>query len=430
MAYKRRYLSGQEAATVDIAEDAITPDKISPGAVGPEALAPDSVTGEKILPGTIETSDLKDELITSPKISPGAVDTEALAAKCVTQEKLSDEILPSVRPFSPGIATEEIADDAVDHDKIKPEAVESDSIKPGAVNTAAVAHDAITDDKIADDAVQAEHVENGAIVAGKCANDSISETCIIDGSCAHDKIGVGAVAGDRVADHGIDLGKLDYNSVLEENLAVNALAARHLEAYRVGYIDFSEDFRGVDVCNRWRKQLTYDGYIINTEEGVKLVSPSAAAGWPVLMDYGGNGIVGYGGKLLLTFLLAGSDEPITLQGRQLGLKRVSDEDAWIMFYQDENNPNTNWYATTREAGSTNMVDTGIGLVAGPQILGIEWNSPTNVRFYIDGIQVAEITTHIPNDSILDPYVWLCMHTAAIRDFTLGAMSLQRIRETP
>jgi len=416
--------------TVDIGEGAVTEDKIAPGAVGSEEIAPDAVTGEKILDGTIDSADLKDGAVTAPKIAPGAVTTEKIPDGAITAVKIDPTSGIPTRPLTPGAATAEIADEAVTADKLAADAVETDKIKDGAVSTPKIAHDAITEDKIADAAVEAEHIENGAIVAGKCANDSISEPCIIDGSCTHDKIGAGAVAGDRVANLGIDPGKLNYNSVLEENLAVNALAARHLEAYRVGYIDFSEDFRGVDVCNRWRKQLTYDGYIINTEEGVKLVSPSAAAGWPVLMDYGGNGIVGYGGKLLLTFLLAGSDEPITLQGRQLGLKRVSDNDAWIMFYQDQYNPNTNWYATTKEAGSTNMVDTGIGLVAGPQILGIEWNSPTNVRFYIDGIQVAEITTHIPNDSILDPYVWLCMHTAAIRDFTLGAMSLQRIRETP
>ena len=415
MAYKRRYLSGQEAVTVDIAEDAITPDKIQPGAVGPEALAPDSVSGEKIIPGTIETSDLKDELITSPKISPGAVDTEALAAKCVTQEKLSDEILPSVRPFSPGISTAEIADDAVDHSKLGPEAVESDSIKPGAVDTAAVAHDAITDDKISDDAVQSEHVENGAIVAGKCANDSISEPCIVDGSCTHDKIGAGAVYGDRIPDGAIDedhlaadsvgSDELQADAVTTEKLDESALAQRHIVTLRLNQVSLFEEFIGSSWSNKWIGEILTGAQLYIDDSGS-------------LRMYVGMGVAG-SCRLYAPYVpdvLAGVDQSIDFRAFFLGM--LGDGTARLGIYADDDNyiafrainpvaaGTVNWYAVCRSGGVETAVDTGIGFNAGEWVFSLRITGLSKVEFFINGVSVAEITTNIPTAFVpaLDAYL--------------------------
>jgi len=431
MGYKRRYLSGQDAQTVDLGERSVTADKIAPGAVDTEELAPDSVTGEKILDGTIDSADLKDGAVTTPKIVDAGVTTEKIADEAITAAKINPASGIPVRPLSPGLATAEIADSAVTAAKLGAEAAETSKIKDGAVSTDKVAHDAITEDKIADSAVEAEHIQNGAVVAGKLGNNSVVETNIVDGTVTHDKIGVGAVAGDRVADLGIDPGKLDYLSVAEENIQTAALALRHLESYHVRDVDLSEDFRGVDVSNRWRKLLNYDSYIITTEKGVKLISPSNASGWHCQMDYDSKGIVGYGGKLLLSFVIPVIAEPLNYRNVKLGLCRVSDAAAFIWFQANDNaGAVPNWYAWCADGGPTDNADTGIPIVAGPQILGIEWNSPTNIRFYIDGIQVAELTTNIPNDSILDPFMFCASHTSSIRDLTVSVMSLQKLRELP
>jgi len=369
MAYKRRYLSGQEAVTVDIAEDAITSDKILPGAVGSEALARDSVTGEKITPGTIETSDLKDGLITPEKIATSAVGTEALAEKCVTPEKLSDDISPSVRPFSPGIATEEIADDAVDHDKIKSEAVESDSIKPGAVDNSAVAHDAIDDDKIADDAVQSEHIENGAVVSGKLGNNSVSEPCIIDGSCSHDKISDNAVYGDKIPDGGIDedhlasdsvgSSELQADAVTTEKLQAAAIARRHWNSLLVRESIFFEEFGGEGLSNKWVAAGEAGGLVVpDGANGIKIQTG------PLLHDtqkisFGGNGIVVPNiHKPSMMFMLTGRTDPKSWFRCWMGL--VLNVSNMINFcITDAGAGATKWQAQTVSGGVVTTVDTGV-----------------------------------------------------------------------
>jgi len=423
MAYKRRYLSGQEAVTVDIGQGAVTADKILPGAVGPEALAPDAVTGEKILAGTIETSDLKDGLITPEKLAPNAVETEAIKDGAVTAAKIDPASGIPTRPLSPGLATAEIADEAVDHSKLKPECVESDSIKPGAVNTAAVAADAIDDTKIADDAVQAEHIENGAIVAGKCANNSISESCIINGSCTHDKLSDNAVYGDKVANLGIDPGKLDYNSVLEPNLSVNALSRRLWTSLVARENIFFEEFGGAGLSNKWVSAGEAGGGVVpDGANGIKILT-GAVLHDKQQITFGGNGIVvpNVHGPAMM-FLLTGRTEPKGLLRAWMGMWK--DISNYIAFAVTDVGPGAdNWKAVTRSGGVDTTEDTGIASIDGAMLFEIDVSDPASVKFYIDGILVKTITTNIPTAEVLEPWFYLDTGAAAAKYWLLKYVNI-------
>jgi len=432
MAYKRRYLSGQEATTIDISEGAITPDKISDGAVITRTIADVAVTAEKIANLSVGAEHIK----------PDAVETEKIKDGAVTLEKLSSEITPAVRPLTPGVSSEEIAAEAVTETKIKDDSISGSKIKAGAVGNqqiqdaavtgAKLAAKTISGDKIADDSISYQQIQAGAITSSELANNSVSEGKIINGSVSGQKLSAGAVSGDKIANLAIKDQHIDFLAVREPKTDTAILAARHEESYLVRNLDIREDFRGCEISNRWRRTQCYDSYILPTDKGLKFVTPSAAMGFPIAVDFGGKGITGHGRKLLFSSIISDRVGSLSNLGHKVGLQAAF-IDPWtegdlIRFYQDKNHAGARWYAQAREGGNLTSVDTGVDITTDPQILGIEWNSPTNVRFYIDGLQVAEITTNIPNSSILDPFIELKNHAAAAVSMVVPMITLQRERE--
>ena len=74
--------------TADIADDAITADKIDDGAVGTSAIDDDAVTNAKIATGAVDTAEIADDAITAAKIDDDAITTDAIADSAVTLDKM------------------------------------------------------------------------------------------------------------------------------------------------------------------------------------------------------------------------------------------------------------------------------------------------------------------------------------------------------
>jgi len=75
---------GGTIAEAQIADDAVTADKIGPGAVVAAGIGPGAVTAPKIGPGAVVEAGIGPGAVTAPKIGPGAVGATQLAATTVT----------------------------------------------------------------------------------------------------------------------------------------------------------------------------------------------------------------------------------------------------------------------------------------------------------------------------------------------------------
>ena len=118
-------------ATADIADDAVTADKLA-NSINTEITANTAKTTNATHTGEVTGSGaltIANDAVTSAKIADNAVVTAALNADAVTGAK--------------------IADDAID----------SEHIADGSIDTAHIAADQITGAKIADDAIGSEHIE-------------------------------------------------------------------------------------------------------------------------------------------------------------------------------------------------------------------------------------------------------------------------------
>lgn len=127
--------------------------------VATDDLQDEAVTGDKIAPGAVGTGKLADGAVTDTKIAPGAVTTDAIADGAVTPGKLSDEILES--DFVP--------DGSVTAAKIADGAVERRTLPDGVVNGRKVADDGLTGQQIDESTLDVVPAAETAVVAETAA---------------------------------------------------------------------------------------------------------------------------------------------------------------------------------------------------------------------------------------------------------------------
>ena len=158
-----------QLGTTQIADNAVTNEKLAEHSVDNSKLSQDSVSYDKILNGAVITE----------KIQNGAVTTEKIEEKAVTNQKLGDQ--------------------SVDGRVVREASLETKHFANESVTTEKVARKSITKDKLADNAVDASQVVDGSIGNVKLSPDSVTTEKIKDGSVTNEKI----------ADNTLGIGKFD-----------------------------------------------------------------------------------------------------------------------------------------------------------------------------------------------------------------------------
>lgn len=147
-----------QLGTTQIADKAVTNEKLAEHSVDNSKLSPDSVSYDKI----------QNDAVITEKILNGAVTTEKVDEKAVTNQKLGDQ--------------------SVDGRVVREASLESKHFANESVTTEKVARKSITKDKLADNAVDASQVVDGSIGNSKLSPDSVTTEKIKDGSVTNEKV--------------------------------------------------------------------------------------------------------------------------------------------------------------------------------------------------------------------------------------------------
>jgi len=217
-----------------------------------------SITGEKIVDGTVQESDLAFETVSRP-LSPG-VSASEIADGAVTSDKILDGTIqqqdlsftPVSRPLTPGITTNEIADNAITSNKILDGTIlETDlsftpvsrPLTPGIENSE-LADNAVTTEKILDGTVQESDLSftpisrplTPGIASNEIAIDAITSDKILDGTIGEIDLSFTPVsrpispgiATDEIANNAITTGKILDNSVTSPKILDNSIQTNDL----------------------------------------------------------------------------------------------------------------------------------------------------------------------------------------------------------
>jgi len=429
MAYRRRYLSGQSATTVVIAEGAITSDKIVDKAVTQPKIDDDAVTTEKIQNESILSEDIKAGEVKTSDLDNGAVTTEKIADSAVTSDKLEESIREITRPLTPGIDTDEIQDakvtlaklapDSVDVSKIKPGAVTASELNPDAVETVKIKNDAVTTDKIAGGAVTETKIGVNAVTGSKILNRSVGNLEIAVEGCHRENIKDLAINASKINPEAVTAAKLAENSVTEVKLATAALDKRHLSSKRARFNDVDERFPGGVLPDAWTAAIAAGGVVYPGGFFGLAIDTGALNNDDVIItsDY-----IGY--------ILEGAPVFDTLV-RHLQLTQrdtfIGVEDGGanrVGFECSAGVGGANWFARCDYADGAALVDTGIASDAATQdLLGFEVVDATTVKFYVDGILKATIVSTIPATTSVFPVIGLATTAAGGKQLRVRYFSL-------
>lgn len=374
MAYIRRYLSGQQATTVTIAEKAVTEDKIGDKAVGNAQLGDDAVTSDKIEDSSIESEDIAPGAVESSDIKDGAVITSKIADDAVTADKLADSVL--TRPITPGVATTEIADLAVSTAKLAELGVTNAKIGAGAVGATKLAGDAVETDKIKNDAVTAAKIAAGAVGNTEIAADAVRGTEIQNGAVSVGKIGTDAVETVKVKDANITEPKLESDVLLKH------LVNKHV---------FYDDFVGSVLRPDWAIGPNPGGTVVVSDD-IVTVTTLGVTGKRKGIGFLDNG--GFRAANNPIFVIRGASDAASLTNTGIYLGLWFDDNNYIQFILETTLLGANWFAVTKAGGVPTATDTGIAPVVGSKKFHFE-ASTGEVKFYIDDVLKATHTTNIP-----------------------------------
>lgn len=399
MAYRRRYLSGQSATTVVIAEGAITTDKIVDKAVTQPKVADDAVTSDKIADETIQSEDIKAGEVKTSDLGNGAVTTDKIADQAVTVDKLEASIQGIARPLTPGVSSAEIAAGAVVASKIGAEAVETAKIKDGNVNAAKLAADAVETVKIKDGAVSTAKIAGSAVDSTKIATNAVTGSEILNGSVGVTELATDAVETIKVKDRNITSPKIAIDGVISENVADGTLKDITRRDISGGPI-FYDDFEGAVLDNRWVQSGNAGGLVTFLASEVKI-----ATGLGLSDEYR----INWGGQRLVkltdskpTFVARARVSIDNLITTKMGL--WFDPSNYIAFRIIEGVGGVGtWDAVCRSGGAETVQDAGINANLALREFKFVYEADNAVAFYIDGVFRTRITTNIPSTRWTEPY---------------------------
>ena len=185
-----------------IANDAVTTEKINNGAVSRDKLSNalkteidgkvnrTEFTGD-ITSNTITVTGGNDKLLgdVTLEVANGAITADKLADNAVTEAKINNG----------AVTTNKLGDNAVTEGKINDGAVTTNKLGDNAVTEGKINDGAVTTNKLGDNAVTENKINDGAVTTNKLGDNAVTEGKINDGAVTTDKIGAGAVSKDKLS---------------------------------------------------------------------------------------------------------------------------------------------------------------------------------------------------------------------------------------
>ena len=165
-------LSGT-VSTSQIADDAITADKLAANSVVAGTIAAGAVSATEIASGAISTAKLAAGAITTDKIAALAVETNNLAAYAITSTKLASDSVVAGKVAAAAIGTTQLQASAITSDKLASNSVVAGKIAAGSIGATEISAGSVTVDRLTSSASTFNGVVfrlgSGASVAGYSA---------------------------------------------------------------------------------------------------------------------------------------------------------------------------------------------------------------------------------------------------------------------
>jgi hypothetical protein len=230
--------------TAQIADDAITAQKIGDlavqtahlavGAVDANKIADDAVQSVHLALGAVDANAIAAAAVGTVALATGAVTNAILAASAVTETKIDSNAVTTPKIVAGAITTGKIATGAVTANEIAALTITAGNIAAGAIVTAKLAAGAVTANEIAALTILAGNIAAGAIVTAKLAAGAVTANEIAALTITAAQIAAGTITGAKVAAGTITAGNIAALTITAAEIAALTITAAQIA---VGSID-------------------------------------------------------------------------------------------------------------------------------------------------------------------------------------------------
>jgi len=166
--------------TDDIADDAITSEKIKDRQIkGPDILG-NAIKSAKIKDGEVMSADIATGAVTADKIATGAVDADAIATNAVGSNEIADDAITSEKIGKKEVKRSDIKNNAIRTEKIQDGTITLADLAPGVDKSAQIAALEARIDELetltADSAPQVFHLKGTSTSSGNVTVNGLSKT--------------------------------------------------------------------------------------------------------------------------------------------------------------------------------------------------------------------------------------------------------------
>lgn len=132
-------LAAEAVKARNIADNAVTTEKIQTGTIEARNIADKAVTAVKIADKTIEGTNFQDGAITEQKLKDNTIGSDKIAPSSITGDKLKDNTIGADKIMDNSITGEQIAFHTIDGNAIVPMSITGENIHPGSVDISKIA---------------------------------------------------------------------------------------------------------------------------------------------------------------------------------------------------------------------------------------------------------------------------------------------------
>lgn len=200
-------IADKAVTTEKLENESVTTDKLDNASVTTDKVADANITTSKLADSSVETEKINNKAVTTDKLNDGAVDNSKLSPNAVTSEKIKDESIITEKLNDRAVTTEKVEEKAITNPKLGDQSVDGRVVREASletkhlanesVTTEKIARKSITKDKIAEDAVDETLVKDGSIVNSKLSKNAVSTDKIENGSVTNDKLASGTLKIDK-----------------------------------------------------------------------------------------------------------------------------------------------------------------------------------------------------------------------------------------
>ena len=200
-------IADKAVTTEKLENESVTTDKLDAASVTTDKVADANITTSKLADSSVETEKINNKAVTTDKLNDGAVDNSKLSPNSVTSEKLKDESIITEKLNDRAVTTEKVEEKAITNTKLGDQSVDGRVVREASletkhfanesVTTDKIARKSITKDKIAEGAVDETLVKDGSIVNSKLSKNAVSTDKIENGSVTNDKLASGTLKIDK-----------------------------------------------------------------------------------------------------------------------------------------------------------------------------------------------------------------------------------------